>query len=224
MSQHRKSKAEEFVEAVYCPETPQRQAVLERLRQDDKEGINVSAHEGSLLQLLLRAIQARSVLEIGTLYGYSTLWMAECLGDDGRLITLEANPAHALVARQVFSQSICRDRIELVEGPALEWMQSHSERTFDAVFIDANKSAYPDYLRLAMEMTREGGLIIADNCYLFGHVYGEPFANDQISDAVKERMREFHRMLSQEPRFFSTIIPTRQGLAVAIKKSRSGCA
>lgn len=214
MSQ-RKSLPEEFIENTYCPESAFLARIRERLQADGKEGINVSAHEGKLLQLLVKISGARTVLEVGTLYGYSTLWLAEAVGAQGRVTTLELSAENARAAQALFVETPFKDRIELIEGDALESMQKLSDKKYDFIFIDANKSGYPEYLKWAMQMVNPGGLIVGDNTFLFGHMYGKPFDDFSIGKNGIEAMRVFHQTLAQSKDFFTTMIPTHQGLTVA---------
>lgn len=217
MSQHRKAKPEEFIEKTYCAESAEHVEVRSRLKQDGKEGINVTPHEGKLLQLLIYLARAKTALEVGTLYGYSALWIAEALGENGKLVTLERDPKNAAAARETFAKSKFGSRIELVEGDAVESMRKLATQKFDLVFIDANKPGYPVYLKLAMDMLHPGGIIVGDNTFLFGHMYGEPFDDFETPDSTVELMQEFHRLLAQDKRFFATMIPTKQGLTVGVK-------
>jgi predicted O-methyltransferase YrrM len=126
----------------------------------------VSPPQGALLELLARAIGARRILELGTLGGYSTLWLARALPPDGQLVTLEADPRHAAVARENLAGM---DGVELIEGPALETLPTLSG-PFDLIFIDADKRSNADYLRWALRLSRPGTLIVADNVVRGGAV------------------------------------------------------
>src|SRR5215213_2385120 len=125
---------------------------------------DVSAPQGALLELLARAIGARAILEIGTLAGYSTLWLARALPPDGRLVTLEVDPRHAHVARQNLPE-----QAELIVGPALETLPRLTG-PFDLVFIDADKRSNAEYLAHALRLSRPGTLIVADNVIRDGAV------------------------------------------------------
>lgn len=168
--------------------------------------IAVSAAQGSWLSILTRAIGAQRVLEIGTLGGYSAIWIARGLGSRGRLITLEANPTHAEVAQANFERAGFDDRIELRLGPAsdtLRAMQAEDARPFDLIFIDADKPGYVDYLSQSLALSRPGTIIIADNVVRDGEV-----ANPQSTDELVRGIQAFNQALAAEPRVTATIIQT----------------
>ena len=202
-------------------------AILRDLaRETERRGfppIQVPALTGRVLQLLLQTIRARRVLEIGTLGGYSAIWMARALPPDGKLITLELNEAHAALAREYFQRAQLADRIELCLGPAadtltrivreLEAGGAHpaATATFDACFIDADKESYPAYLRWARRLVRVGGLILADNAYQDGRIVEDPPPTEKL-----RAMRHFNRMLARDSGLESTILPVGDGVAVAL--------
>jgi predicted O-methyltransferase YrrM len=160
--------------------------------------IQVSAVQGRLLQLLARTVGARRILEIGTLGGYSTTWLARALPADGRLVTLELEPRHAAVARANLERAGLGDRVEVRVGPAAETLRLLAqERTapFDFVFIDADKEGYPEYLTAALRLSRPGSLIVADNVVRNGAIV-DPHHPDPRVQAI----RHFFEVLSAEPR------------------------
>lgn len=172
--------------------------------------INVSAVQGKLLHLLARVAAtnggpgARKILEIGTLGGYSTIWLARALPADGRLITLEFNPKHAEVARANIARAGLADKVEIRLGKALDTLpQLASEAPFDLVFIDADKEGYCDYLGWSLKLTRRGSLIVADNVVRKGAV-----ADPSSPDAMVQGVRRFNEMLAAEPRVAATAIQT----------------
>jgi caffeoyl-CoA O-methyltransferase len=170
--------------------------------------IQVGPAEGRLLELLLRLAGARHVVEIGTLAGYSALWMLRALPEDGHLWTLEADPRHAEVAADVFRDAGVDDRVTLLVGDALDSLPKLSDSSpFCAVFIDADKARYDQYGRWATEHLRDGGLLIGDNAYLFGDLLAE--------SETAAAMRRFHEDMAQHYR--SVCIPTPDGLAVGVR-------
>ncbi len=183
--------------------------------------IQVPALTGRVLQLLLQTIHARRVLEIGTLGGYSAIWMARALPPDSKLITLEVNEAHAALAREYFRRAGLSDRIELCLGPAAETLSrivheaeaggAGTATTFDACFIDADKESYPAYLRWARRLVRVGGLILADNAYQAGRIVEDPPPTEQL-----RAMHQFNRMLARDPGLQATILSVGDGVAVAL--------
>jgi predicted O-methyltransferase YrrM len=168
--------------------------------------IQVSPPQGKLLQLLVRLQGARTVLEFGTLAGYSTIWMARALAEGGRLITLEADPAYADVARGNFEEAGVADRVELRVGPALEALpelEQEGVAPLDLTFIDADKVNTPNYFSWALDHSRPGSLIVADNVVRDGAL-AEPDSGDEKVEA----QRRLHEMLATEPRVEATTIQT----------------
>jgi predicted O-methyltransferase YrrM len=168
--------------------------------------IDVSPPQGKLLHLLARIAGARKVLEIGTLGGYSTIWLARALAVDGIVVTLEANPRHAAVARANFARAGLAARIDLRLGPALETLpilESEGTGPFDVVFIDADKPNNPDYLAWAIRLGRPGTVIIGDNVVREGAIL-EPDSADPTAQGI----RRFFDLLASEPRLSATAIQT----------------
>ncbi|HEX5983196.1 MAG TPA: O-methyltransferase [Solirubrobacterales bacterium] len=160
--------------------------------------------QGRLLQLLTRLVGARRVLEFGTLGGYSAILMARLLPEDGRLITLEAKPEYAEVARRSIERAGLGDRVEVRVGPALEALIGlEGEGPFDLVFIDADKVNTPNYFRWALDHARPGGLIVADNVVRDGTL-----AEAHNPDEAVQAQRALHEMLRDERRVSATTIQT----------------
>ena len=148
-------------------------AVIKANRDQGLPAIDVSAAQGKLLSLLVRIRGARKVLEVGTLGGYSTIWMARGLPADGRIVTLELDPHHAKVARSNFERAGVADKVDLRIGPALQSLnilESEKAGPFDLIFIDADKPNNPNYLSWAMRLSRPGTVIICDNVIRDGGV------------------------------------------------------
>ena len=167
--------------------------------------IQVSAAQGKLLQLLAQTQSARRILEVGTLGGYSTLWLMRGLPANGRLVTLELDPRHAEVARRNFVDAGVAERIELHVGPALESlarMRTQSVAPFDLIFIDADKPNNLGYVQAALAMSRVGSLILVDNVVRGGAVVAEQ------RDAGAEGVRRMTEWMSREPRLSATVIQT----------------
>jgi predicted O-methyltransferase YrrM len=179
----------------------------------------VSPLEGKLLHLLARAVGARTVLELGTLAGYSTIWLARAVPANGRVITVEANPHHAEVARANLERAQVSSVVEVRAQPALEALGAliaDGAGPFDLIFIDADKASNAAYLELALELSRPGTLIVADNVIRDGAV-----ADGESGDETVEGVRRFFERLAAEPRVIATAIQTvggkgYDGLAVAL--------
>lgn len=209
------SKLEEYIETLYTSETE----LMKRIKNEQSQGeiaMQISALEGKIIYLLLLSISARRVVEIGMFRGYSTLWILEALGAGGVVRTYEEDvEAIALFKQRVASYNPeLMERIQIVEGDAKQTLQAF-EGEVDAVFIDADKSAYPFYLQQASRILRSGGLLIADNTLLYGHMYNEPWQNASLRSI--KAMEEFNTELATDTSFRSVILPTREGLSVAIK-------
>jgi predicted O-methyltransferase YrrM len=166
--------------------------------------IQVSPPQGKLLQLLVRLLGARKILEFGTLGGYSSILMARALPEDGRLITLEAKPEYAEVARRSIERAGVADKVEVRVGAALEALpRLEGEGPFDLVFIDADKVNTPNYFAWALDHTRPGALIVADNVVRRGTL-GDAADPDEATKA----QRHLHETLADEPRVSATTIQT----------------
>jgi predicted O-methyltransferase YrrM len=168
--------------------------------------IQVSPPQGKLLHLLAKSIGAKSILEFGTLAGYSTIWLARALPAGGRLITLEANPEYAAVAAASIAAAELSEAVEVRVGPALDQLpqlDAYGAGPFDLTFIDADKVHTPDYFAWALEHSRPGGLIIADNVIRDGRL--ADLSND---DPAIVAQRRFHELLAAESRVEATTIQT----------------
>lgn len=168
--------------------------------------ISVSASQGKFLYLLARLAGARRILELGTLAGFSGIWLARALPADGQLVTIEVDPAHAAVARRSFERAGVASRVDLRLGPAVDVLaQLVGERVepFDMVFIDADKQNYAAYLDLSIRLARPGTLIVADNVIRDGRVVDE-----KVTDPSVEGIRQFMSALSRDPRLTATAIQT----------------
>ena len=168
--------------------------------------IAVTANQGKLLNLLARIHGARRILEVGTLGGYSTIWLARALPPDGQLVTLELNPDFARVASENVARAGLSERVQVRVGPAIESLLAlvaDGEGPFDLIFIDADKQSTPEYFEQALELSRPGGVILVDNVVLDG----------TLIDAVSEDprvagMRRFLELAAAEPRVTATTIQT----------------
>jgi predicted O-methyltransferase YrrM len=181
--------------------------------------ISVSACQGKLLHVLARLQSARNILEIGTLGGYSTIWLARALPEGGKLITLEIDPKHAEVARANIARAGVADRVEVRLGKALDLLPKiATERLipFDLIFIDADKPSNPDYFAWALKLSRPGSLIVVDNVIRDGKVI-----DAGSSDPSIQGVRRLNELIAAEPRVSATVIQTvgskgYDGLAIAV--------
>ncbi|MBN9550785.1 MAG: O-methyltransferase [Alphaproteobacteria bacterium] len=194
-------------------------AVLKANRDQGLPAIDVSAAQGKLLSLLVRIRGAKKVLEVGTLGGYSTIWMARGLPADGKVVTLELDPHHAKVARSNFERAGVSDRVDLRVGPALQSLAAlagENANPFDLIFIDADKPNNPNYLDWAMKLSRPGTVIVCDNVIRDGAV-----VKQNSGDANVEGARAAFLFIGGEKRLDGTAIQTvsakgYDGFAIAI--------
>lgn len=166
---------EEAITQQFAAEDEGLQYALTAARQAGLPQIQISPIQGKLLQLLATACNAHKILEIGSLGGYSGIWLARALPSNGHLITLEINPIHANLVRAAFAKAGVSGRAEVRVGKALDLLPHlESEAPFDLVFIDADKPPYPQYLEWALRLTRPGSIIVADNCVRRGLAFDQP--------------------------------------------------
>lgn len=202
----------EYASPRFTPE-PEGWTARRAFGESLRPGLQMSAYEGAMVAWLLRLHGARRVVEIGSFVGVSALWLASALPEDGKLTTLERDAAYAAHARETLALA-GEKRAGIVEGDALAYLQQSTE-TFDAVFIDGEKRTYPDMLEAALPKLRAGALIIADNTLLFGAVLGTVPAA-RVSAAALAAMERFHTILADKARFDTIILPTTEGLTVAL--------
>jgi len=200
------TKVDEYYSSLFMPHD----AVLEQALADSAAaglpGINVAPNQGTLLFLMAKAACARRILEIGTLGGYSTIWLARSLLPDGRLISLELNPKHAEVARKNITRAGLERVVEVRQGPALsslEQLVSEQAGPFDLIFIDAHKPEYTEYFQWSLKLSRPGTLIIADNVVRNGAV-----ADSATRDELVLGIRRFNEAVGKEKRVSATALQT----------------
>ncbi len=207
----------EYIRALYAKEDAVLTAINAKLEAENVSW-QVGPEEGKLLQLLMRMHGTKTIVEVGTLAGYSTLWMARVLPEDGHIYTLEKNPAHAAWAEDFFTQAGVKERITVMVGDANTSLNELSANApFDMLFIDADKRGYLDYLTWGEQAVRTGGLIIADNTLLFDSVYRDAPTED-VAPSTWQMMREFNERMADTTKFESLLLPTEQGLTVAIRR------
>ena len=201
----------DYLAALFAPEDETLLALREEADRSGLPPISISPDEGRLLQVLLRAVGARRVLEVGTLGGYSAIWMARALPPGGTLLTLEIEPAHAEFARRHLARAGVADRVEVRVGRALDLLPALDGERFDAIFLDADKEPLPTYFEWALRLLRPGGLLIADNALWGGRVL-----DPETADEGTRGVREFNRRMASDDRVMATIVPIGDGLAVGV--------
>ena len=208
----------EYFEKEFAVHDPVLDEIRDRAGRAGLPNIHVAVTDGLHLEVLTRAFGAKKVVEIGTLAGYSGVCILRALPKDGKLYTFEFETAHADVARETFKKAGASDRVELRVGAAIEKLpEIEKQGPFDLVFIDADKTSYPAYFEWAAKNLRSGGAILADNTFAWNQITDTTFEDDETRDAIFA-LREFNRLAAHDPRFRSTILPTGEGLTLAVKK------
>ncbi len=172
----------------------------------------VAPEQASLMQVLLKLVGAREVVEVGTLAGYSAIAMARALPSDGLVRTIEIVPKHAEFAKRWVARSDVATRVVVHVGGGMEVLPGFARDSADAAFLDADKASYPLYLEECLRIVRSGGLIMADNAFAFGQLL-DPHPTDREVPAV----RAFNEVIAKESRLHSVIVPIGDGLWVGVK-------
>jgi predicted O-methyltransferase YrrM len=197
---------DKFADGLFVGQDEVLTDVLNNCREAGLPDIAVTAVQGAFLKIIAQSIGAKRILEIGTLGGYSTIWLARALPPNGKIVTLEIDSHHAEVARENFVRAELTDPIELREGPAQNIMRSLIDENcepFDLVFIDADKKSCPAYFQLSLELTHPHSLIITDNAISRGRILDTDNHDEKV-----EGLRRFLKMLAEEPRVEATLMQT----------------
>lgn len=206
MSQEQWTAVDRYIAELFAPSDAALDAALHASAAAGLPAISVSPVQGKLLQLLARSLAARNILEIGTLGGYSAIWLARALAADGRLITLEADAKHAAIAQANIDRAGLSGVVELRLGKALDTLPklaSEKRGPFDLIFIDADKPNIPEYFAWALKLSRRGSLILVDNVVRDGAVVNA----DSVDPSIRG-VRRFNEWAAAEPRVSATTIQT----------------
>lgn len=207
---------EHFIQKFYVKEEPLFLEMRERAKKEKCDHMMVAPSEARLLQSIVEVSGAKKILEIGCLHGYSAIYFVRGISGEGKVWTLEKNEANAKIAKEFFAKADVGNKIELVLGDAHENLKSLEKLgPFDLIFIDADKAGYPNYLTWAEKHVRKGGLVIADNTFLGGSMWGKEQEN--YSKTQTTAMMEFHERFSDPKNFKSIIYPSHDGIAVGVK-------
>jgi predicted O-methyltransferase YrrM len=209
--QERWTAVDRYITDLLVGDDPALEAALAASDAAGLPPIAVTPNQGKLLQLLARIHGARTILELGTLGGYSTIWLARALPPGGRLITLEAEPRFAQVALANIARAGFQEIVELRVGPALDTLAQLAEEgadPFDLIFIDADKNNYPGYFEWSLKLSRPGTLIIGDNVVRDGAILDHAAYDSESGDPIIRGVRRFYEMLAAEPRVDATAIQT----------------
>ena len=213
------SKSLTYIRNLYANEDILLKNVRNQCLLNDR-AITINPEEGKLIQTLIKLGNIKNILEIGTLYGYSTIWFARGIEGNGKITTIEKEPENAKIAKENFNklENNLSSSIEIINGDANEELEKlvQKQLVFDMVFIDADKSSYPNYLNFTDKLLKKGGLIVADNTFLSGAVYND-YLTDRIRFKAQKNMRVFNRMLADKTKYQSIMINTDEGLSIAVK-------
>lgn len=184
--------------------------------------IYISADQGRFLQFLIKSINAKRILEIGTLAGYSAIMMARAMDKSGKIISLESNHLHYKFAKEKIDEAGFTDNIEVVVGLAIDYLESYqSDEKFDFVFMDADKSNLINYLELCTPILKKGGIIAVDNAFAMGNLTVENPVFDEIhKHKIKDvyAVREFNQYFKNNPNYFTSLITVGDGLLLGVKQ------
>lgn len=194
----------EYIDSLYGGEDNFLREIRERAAEQDVPAIQVPFSLGQLLQVLIAASGARTVLEIGTLFGYSAILMGRALPSDSHMLCLEVSSKHAEIARKNIAQAGLPDRIEVRQGDATQLLPSLEGQTFDFIFIDADKPGYPTYLEWAVRLSHPRTVIVADNVWRQGEV-------TTGADENARAIARFNQLVAENAELSSVILPTRGG-------------
>lgn len=213
------SKSLTYIRDLYANEDILLKNIRNQCLLNDR-AITINPEEGKLIQTLIKLGNIKNILEIGTLYGYSTIWFVRGISNNGKIITIEKELENAKIARENFNklENNLSNNIEIINGDANEELEKlvQKQLVFDMVFIDADKSSYPNYLNFTDKLLKKGGLIVADNTFLSGAVYND-YLTDRIRFKAQKNMRLFNKMLADKTKYQSIMINTDEGLSIAVK-------
>jgi len=181
-------------------------------RADGIPPIWISPEQASLMQILLRLAGAREVVEVGTLAGYSAIWMARALPEGGRVRTIELSAKHADFAESWVAKSDVAGRVEVLRGAGADVMRTIEADSADAAFLDADKASYPVYLRESLRIVRKGGLVMVDNAFAFGQLF-----DDRPTDREANAVKAFNEVMARTKELQSVIVPIGDGLWVGVR-------
>lgn len=204
----------EYITNLYAKQNQILSDIEDFIKNNDQR-INISAIEARFLQLLIKMNRIKTILEIGTHCGYSSLWMSYAIDEDGKIVTIERDLKRANIAKQFFIQANQDHKIEILTGDAIEILPNIQSK-FDMIFIDANKAAYPIYLDWSEKYLKKGGIIVADNCLLSSAVC-EAIEIARFSKKQVQNMRLFNDRISNRENYEAIMLPCFDGMTVAIK-------
>jgi caffeoyl-CoA O-methyltransferase len=204
----------EYIRKLFTKNDEFLQMSLDAMKSLDMQ-INIGPEDGKLLQILIKSIGAKKAVEIGTLTGYSAIWIARALGDEGLLYSLEKNERNAEIARRIILAASLENVVQIIQGDAEKTLTT-LQGPFDFIFVDANKPSYLYYLEWAKANIRFGGIIVADNTYLSESVYLEEIP-DHVRLTTWNQMKEFNVIAANSEGFESVMLPSAEGMTILLK-------
>ncbi|ATP58193.1 methyltransferase [Pedobacter ginsengisoli] len=221
MDQELFGKVDHYISEMLAPEDEVLKETIKSLDDENMPQISVTANQGKFLQVIARMCNAKRILELGTLAGYSTIWMARSLPESGKIVTVEFDPHHANVAKQNIEKAGLSDRVDIRVGKAMDIMlqlKEAKEEPFDLIFIDADKPPYATYFEMALTLSRSGTVIICDNVIREGKVLDEHSDDDRVVG-----VQRLNKMLASNENVTATILQTvgvkeYDGMAIAVVK------
>ncbi|MBC6416051.1 MAG: O-methyltransferase [Bdellovibrionales bacterium] len=215
-SRLKRNKKQDYLNQTFSSHHTLLNKITQETKKESVLHMQISSHEGRLLEFLVKLSKAKKIVEIGTLYAYSTFYLARAIPKGGKVWSLDSCLKRHKKCKEIFKNSNLKEKIEWLTGPAKESLELiKTKAPFDAVFIDADKESYLDYLKWAKAHLKQGGLLIADNTFLFGSVYGEP--EKKCKPETLKVMREFNKALANLSFWQGALIPTLEGMTVGIK-------
>ncbi|WP_449435856.1 O-methyltransferase [Pedobacter steynii] len=221
MDQELFGKVDHYISEMLAPEDEVLKETIKSLDDENMPQISVTANQGKFLQVIARMCNAKRILELGTLAGYSTIWMARSLPESGKIVTVEFDPHHANVAKQNIEKAGLSDKVDIRVGKAMDIMlqlKEAKEEPFDLIFIDADKPPYAAYFEMALTLSRSGTVIICDNVIREGKVLDEHSDDDRVVG-----VQRLNKMLASNENVTATILQTvgvkeYDGMAIAVVK------
>jgi predicted O-methyltransferase YrrM len=215
MNEELSQRLADYTRRVFAPEDAVLAELGRRTAAAPEAPMQITADVGQLLHVLALSVGARRILEVGTLFGYSAIWLGRALPADGRLVCLEVDAARAEEARRWVERAGLASRTDVRVGPALSLLPGlANDAPFDVAFIDAAKTEYPQYLDWALRLVRAGGLILADNTLYSASGEGTVADLDSEAPAVRA-VQEFNRRIATDPRLASIVVPIREGVSIS---------
>lgn len=217
-----RTEAVEYVCNLFAKEDYLLNNILARQEEDGGPMMHIGADQGKFINLLIKLTKPKSILEVGSYYGYSTVWIARALREleNGKLTCIEKSKKHIEIIQEHLSQDQLEGHVEVYEGSGIDLMEKFISEgiSFDMIFIDADKGNYPNYLKLSAKLLPRGGLLLVDNCLWGNRVLESAEELKSKDDKQTLAIKEFNEKLASHPDFESSIITIHDGMAFAIKK------